>query len=122
MLRDGPSESTTQFDSEPAPADRRIDDPDDLRIIDSVEPWIDTHLMEPTDADPPVVREDEDGSGQVRSSEAEAAYIEGAPFLPFQPRRLGQEGDVVPRVPTGPTAPPASDEGAETEDEGEGED
>jgi hypothetical protein len=75
--------------------------------------------MEPTDADPPVVREDEDGSSQVRSSEAEAAHVEGAPFPPFQPRRLGQEGDVVPRVPTGPTLPPpATDEGAETEDEG----
>lgn len=73
-----------------------------------------------SDADPPVVPADEDGSGRARSSEAEAAHVEGAPFPPFQPRRLGQEGDVVPRVPTGPTAtPPASDEDAGTEDERE---
>lgn len=73
--------------------------------------------MEPPDAYPRVVGEDEDGSGQVRSSEAEAAHVEGAPFPPFQPRRLGQQGDVVPRVPTGP--PAASEEGADTEDGGE---
>jgi hypothetical protein len=91
-----------------------------MRTLDSVEPRIDTQFMEPSDADLPVVPEDEDGSGQVRSSEAEAAHVEGAPFPPFQPRRLGQEGDVVPRVPIDPTAPPpASDQGAETEDERE---
>jgi photosystem II stability/assembly factor-like uncharacterized protein len=54
---------------------------------------------------------DEDGSGQAGSSEAEAAHVEGAPFPPVRSRRLGQEGDRVPRVPTGP---------AETEDAGRG--
>ncbi len=64
------------------------------------------NFMGPSDADPPAVPAVEEGAGQFRSSEAEAAQVEGAPFPPFEPRRLGQEGDVVPRVPTSPTAPP----------------
>lgn len=77
--------------------------------------------MESPDAHPRVGGEDEDGAGPVRSSEAEAAQVEGAPFPSFRRRRLGQEGDVVPRVPTAPTAPPAvPEEGAEIGEDGEG--
>jgi hypothetical protein len=75
---------------------------------------------EGTEANPPADRVDERGSDDVRSGTSEAAQVEGAPFAPFRPRRLGQDGDVVPRVPASPEAtPPDAEDRPETEGRGE---
>jgi hypothetical protein len=80
----------------------------------------DAARLEGTEASPPAGRGDERGSEDVRSGTSEAAQVEGAPFPPFRPRRLGQDGDVVPRVPASPEAtPPDAEDRPETENHGE---